>query len=97
MAELHARSACARRAPRARQGLCVPPCPEVTIGLYLYRLILTNCASINLVDILVTGVRKLIRRPAIYDAPSVPPLTRPGPPPPAHEQPLLGSAVYHRY
>jgi hypothetical protein len=64
----------ATRAP-ARQGLCVPPCPEVTIGLYLYRLILTNCASINLVDILVTGVRKLIRRPAIYDAPSVLTLT----------------------
>ena len=59
----------------ARQGLCIPPCPEVTIGLYLYRLILTNCVSINLVDILVTSLRKLMRQAAIYDSPSV---RRPG-------------------
>ena len=43
----------------------------MTIGLYLYRLILTNCVSINLVDILVTSLRKLLRQAAIYDSPSV--------------------------
>lgn len=57
--------------PIAPQGLCIPPCPEVTIGLYLYRLILTNCVSINLVDILVTSLRKLLRQAATYDSPSV--------------------------
>ncbi|KAK9825842.1 hypothetical protein WJX81_002239 [Elliptochloris bilobata] len=51
-------------------GMCIPPCQEVIIGLYLYRLILTNCLSINLVDLLITSVRKIIRMPAIYDSPS---------------------------
>ena len=53
------------------QGKCIPPCQEVIIGLYLYRLILTNCLSINLVDLLVTSIRKIIRMPATYDSPSV--------------------------
>ena len=58
------------------QGECVPPCQEVIIGLYLYRLILTNCLSINLVDLLVTSIRKIIRMPATYDSPSVPRATQ---------------------
>lgn len=53
------------------QNHCIPPCAENTIGLTFYRLILSNMAALNLVDILMATIYKLIGMANPFDPPTV--------------------------
>lgn len=57
------------------QGRCVPSCPENTIGLLLYRLIITNALIINGCDLGRGLVLRYFSEQA-YDPPDVRPSAR---------------------
>jgi len=52
------------------QGHCVPSCPENTIGLLLYRLVITNAVVINVSDV-ARGVLLKYWSEQAYDPPDV--------------------------
>lgn len=53
------------------QAYCVPSCAENKIGLIFYRYILTNIATLNGVDILMTLLYRLLGMAVPYDPASV--------------------------
>ncbi|KAK9909956.1 hypothetical protein WJX75_010045 [Coccomyxa subellipsoidea] len=53
------------------QSHCVPGCAENAIGLIFYRLVLTNMATLNLVDILMACMYRLLGMAVTFDPPSV--------------------------
>jgi hypothetical protein len=53
------------------QGFCVPACAENVIGLTFYRLLLTNAASLNIVDILIACMTRLFRMQCPLDPSAV--------------------------
>ncbi|BDA42684.1 Transmembrane channel-like protein 7 [Coccomyxa sp. Obi] len=55
----------------ALQGHCLPGCAENAIGLYFYRLLLTNMVTLNLVDILMACMYRLLGMAVTFDPPSV--------------------------
>ncbi|CAL8467662.1 g7200 [Coccomyxa elongata] len=55
----------------ALQGHCLPGCDENAIGLYFYRLLLTNMVTLNLVDILMACMYRLLGMAVTFDPPSV--------------------------
>ena len=55
------------------QEYCVPSCAENKIGLIFYRYILTNIATLNGVDILMTLLYRLLGMAVPYDPAAVGP------------------------
>ena len=53
------------------QEHCVPSCAENKIGLIFYRYILTNIATLNGVDILMTLLYRLLGMAVPYDPAAV--------------------------
>ena len=53
------------------QEYCVPNCAENKIGLIFYRYILTNIATLNGVDILMTLLYRLLGMAVPYDPAAV--------------------------
>ncbi|EIE24638.1 hypothetical protein COCSUDRAFT_46890 [Coccomyxa subellipsoidea C-169] len=50
---------------------CVPGCAENLIGLIFYRLVLTNMATLNLVDVLMACMYRLLGMAVTFDPPAV--------------------------
>jgi hypothetical protein len=57
----------------AAQGYCVPPCAEDVIGMTFYRLMLTDMASFNAVDVIQSLLYHLLGMANPFN----PPLVRP--------------------
>ena len=53
------------------QAHCVPPCAEDKIGIMLYRYMITNIATLNGVDILMTLLFRLLGMAAPCDPATV--------------------------
>lgn len=53
------------------QNNCVPGCAENAIGLIFYRLVLTNMATLNMVDILMACMYRLLGMAVTFDPPAV--------------------------
>lgn len=68
---LQERSSMPSRSLVPGQGLCVPACGENVIGLTFYRLMLTNAASLNIVDILMAMLYRTLRMACPFEPPAV--------------------------